>query len=122
MQTRLLTIVFLIGILFTGCEKNETAEPADLTSAPKIMSLSADKYDIEVGGEDPAIITCEASGGNIEYVWEVDLGDIFPMNNDGSVVRFTGSECCLGKKIIKCTAKNDKGEVTETISINIFIP
>ena len=122
MKTRLLSIAILIGFLFAGCDKNETAEPADLTTAPKIISLTADKYEIEVGGEDPAVITCEASGGNIEFIWEVDLGDIFPMNNDGSIVRFTGSECCLGEKIIKCTAKNDKGEVTETIIIDIFIP
>jgi len=122
MQKGALIISVLILILFTGCKKNDVAEPVDLTTTPKILSLTADKYQIKVGGDDPAIITCEASGGNIEYMWEVDLGDIFPLNNDGSVVRFTGSECCLGEKIIKCTAKNDKGEVSETITINIFIP
>ena len=122
MQIRLLTILLFLGVLISGCDKNEVIEPADLTTTPKILTLTADKYDIEVGGKDPAIITCEAEGGNIQYTWEVDLGDIFPLNNDGSQVRFTGSECCLGEKIIKCTVKNDKGESTKTITINIFIP
>ena len=72
------------------------------------------------GGEDPAIITCEATGGNLSYLWEVDLGDIFPITNDNSKVRFTGSSCCVGDKVIKCTVSNDKGSVSKEVHLTIL--
>lgn len=122
MQLRILSIVLLFAFILGSCQKSDNDEPSETTTSPQIVSLTSDKSQIKVGGDDPAIITCEASGGNIEYTWEVDLGDIFPLNESGSQVRFTGSECCLGEKIIKCTVKNDKGEVTETVSIDIYIP
>ena len=115
-------MLLLAPTFLAGCEKNETAEPVELTAMPEIISLVSDKSEIKFGGDDPAIITCEAKGGNISFTWEVDLGDIFPLNNDGSKVRFTGSECCIGEKVIKCTASNDKGEVSKTVTINIYIP
>jgi len=115
-------LIVPIIITFIACNKDKNPEPEATTVLPKIVSLTADKYDIQYGGGDPATINCEATGGSIEFVWEVDLGDIFPLNEDGSQVRFTGSECCLGNKYIKCTAKNDKGSVTDTIVINIYIP
>lgn len=112
----------LATIFSISCKKEETTTPSATTTTPEIISLTSDKSTIKYGGEEPAIITCEASGGNCQYIWEVDLGDIFVVNEDGSQVRFTGSECCIGDKIIKCTVKNDKGEVTETVTVNIFIP
>lgn len=112
--------------MFIGVScKKESDAPQDnstVTTAPKIVSLSADKYEIVVGGEEPAIIECDATGGNLNYKWEVDLGDIFPLNESGSIVRFTGSECCVGDKFITCTVSNDKGETSQVITIHIFIP
>ncbi len=122
MKLKLLFIVFLCAFAITGCKKSENTGPVDGTTTPKITNLTADKTEIKVGGEDPCIITCEATGGNIKYQWEVDLGDIFPLNETGSQVRFTGSECCLGEKLIKCTISNDKGSDEQVIVINIFIP
>ena len=121
---KLNVVLFLLMVTIvsiTGCKKKESTPDASTTS-PQIVSLTANKYQIMVGGEDPAILTCEASGGNIQYTWEVDLGDIFPLNEVGSMVRFTGSDCCLGEKKIHCTVTNDKGSVSETIIITIFIP
>ncbi|HSG67381.1 MAG TPA: hypothetical protein VK994_01645 [Bacteroidales bacterium] len=119
-------IIFMLAIMLAGmaCKKdNDTSQDNGVvTTVPKISSLSADKYEIKVGGEEPAIIECMATGGNLSYVWEVDLGDIFPLNESGSQVRFTGSECCLGDKLITCTVSNDKGEVSETVTIHIYIP
>lgn len=122
MKLKLLYIIFLCAFVVTACKKSENTGPVDGTTTPKITSLIADKTEIKVGGEDPSIITCEATGGNIQYKWEVDLGDIFPLNETGSQVRFTGSECCLGEKVIKCTISNDKGSDEQVIVINIFIP
>jgi len=122
MKIKLLSFLVLSIIVFTGCKKSENTGPMDGTTAPKIVSLVTDKKDIKVGGEDPCMITCEATGGNITYEWEVDLGDIFPLNESGSQVRFTGSECCLGEKFITCTVSNDKGSDEQVIVINIFIP
>lgn len=110
-----------IIILSAGCKKNAPA-PDATTTFPQILSLTADKDSIKVGGTEPAILTCISSGGNISYTWEVDLGDIFPLTDDGSQVRFTGSECCLGEKYIKCTVSNDKGSVMDTVIVYIYIP
>ncbi len=125
MKLKALTLITIsIFVLFAACKKkaDDNPDPGVTTEVPKIVSLTSDKDEIVFGGEDVAIITCDASGGSIEYTWEVDLGDIFPLNEDGSQVRFTGSECCLGEKFIKCTAQNDKGSVTDTIVINILLP
>lgn len=122
---RLLAIPILamsLLIATVGCKKDAGNEPDVVTVTPEIVSLSTDKEEIKFGGEDPAIITCEATGGNLSYQWEVDLGDIFVLNEDGSQVRFTGSECCIGEKIVKCTVSNDKGSVSKIIGINIYIP
>ena len=69
--------------------------------------------------------TCKVfvnADGNLEYTWEVDLGDIFPLKSDNSQVRFSGSPCCIGKKLIKCTVTNDKGSDTKNIEIFILEP
>lgn len=122
MKYTLIALLMVATIFTISCKKEETTTPSTETTTPEIISLTSDKSTIKYGGEEPAIITCEALGGNCQYTWEVDLGDIFVLNEDGSQVRFTGSECCIGDKIIKCTVKNDKGEVTETVTVNIFIP
>ncbi len=114
-----LIVLFILALL--SCSEN-TTNISEKTTKPQILSLTANKSIIEFGGLDPAIITCDASGGNIEYTWEVDLGDIFPINNDNSIVRFSGSPCCIGKKVITCTAANDKGTDTKTIEIIIKEP
>ena len=123
MKSRLLLFTLFIAITCISCKKESiTSDPGVVTTFPKIIKLTADKYEIKVGGEDPAILTCEASGGNLSYVWEVDLGDIFALNEVGSQVRFTGSECCVGDKEITCTVSNELGSITETVTVHIFIP
>ena len=122
MKYTILALIILASVMTFSCKKEEQTNPDIETTSPVIHSLSSDKASIKFGGEEPAIITCEASGGNCEYTWEVDLGDIFVLNDDGSQVRFTGSECCIGDKEIKCTVSNDKGETTEMVIVNIYIP
>jgi len=123
MKGKLLIGIILLTVTILSCKKDtDTSDPGVVTTYPEIIELKADKYEIKVGGEDPCILTCEASGGNLSYVWEVDLGDIFAINEEGSQVRFTGSECCVGDKLIKCTVSNDLGSVTETVIVHIYIP
>ena len=123
MKSRLILFIFLISIACLSCKKDTiTADPGVVTTFPEILKLTSDKSEIRVGGDDPCILTCEATGGNLSYVWEVDLGDIFAINEDGSQVRFTGSECCVGDKEIHCTVTNDKGSVTQTVIVHIYIP
>ena len=124
MKAKILISLLIIMFIGVSCKKESDApqDNSTVTTAPKIVSLSADKYEIVVGGEEPAIIECDATGGNLNYKWEVDLGDIFPLNESGSIVRFTGSECCVGDKFITCTVSNDKGETSQVITIHIFIP
>jgi putative hemolysin len=121
-QNVIAIILLLVIVSLAGCSKKSNPAPDANTTFPQFISLTADKDSIQVGGADPAILTCMASGGNISYTWEVDLGDIFPLNEEGSQVRFTGSECCLGEKYIKCTIANDKGSIMDTVMVFIFIP
>lgn len=115
-------VLLFASILFISCDEAETPVNSETNEVPKIDNLTTDKSKIVIGGDDPATITCEASGGNLEYLWEVDLGDIFPMNENSSKVRFTGSSCCIGEKTIKCTVRNNKGSDSKEIKINVLAP
>ena len=118
-------ITLLSGLLFilffVSCTK-KTDNPVDNITFPVIESLTASKSTIQFGGSDPTVITCEATGGLLSYTWQVDLGDLIPMNNDKSIMQFTASECCLGNKFITCTVENSLGSITDTISIYIALP
>jgi hypothetical protein len=114
--------LFIPLLLFCfGCTKNNSVSNSnEPTTIPQIISLTALKSQILYGGNDPAYITCNAIGGNLKYVWEVDLGDIIPLNSDHSKISFNGAACCVGEKIIKCTVSNDKGSDTKSIIITIL--
>lgn len=79
--------------------------------------MTADRSEIAIG--EAARITCEATGGDLSYEWQVALGDILPVSADGSVVDFSGSECCSGDKTIMCTVSNNKGKDTQYIIITL---
>jgi len=94
-----------------------------ITTVPVINALTTDKTEIEVGSEDFAIISCEAEGGNLNYEWFVDLGDLFfvdPDEKDKSKVYFSAASCCVGEKVIKCTVSNDKGEVKSEVNLTVL--
>lgn len=112
---KVLASIILIGFLAVSCTKESPVNPN--TTNPTIISLTTDKTSITVG--EPATITCNAEGGELNYEWDVLLGDIIPQNETGSVVKFSGAECCSGDKTISCTVSNDKGKASETIIITI---
>ena len=114
----LLIMSLLIFTIFSGCKEEEEIVNNENTTQPMINNISTTTTEIAIA--DAAVMICDATGGNLEYTWEVLLGDIIPMNEDGSQVQFSGSECCIGEKEITCTVKNDKGEDTKTIIINIL--
>jgi putative hemolysin len=108
-------------LLILGCSQESTNPNTDPeTGVPEILGISAEKTQILYGGQDPAIITCNATGGNLKYVWEVDLGDIIPLNASHSKISFNGSACCVGEKIITCTVSNSQGSVSKSIVITIL--
>ncbi len=115
---RLLFLLLVLVLGFSSCQKSDADQDTNLIQ-PRFVSLTADKDTILFGGGDPAILTCVATGSNLSYQWEVDLGDIFPMNPEGSVVRFTGSECCIGNKYIRCTISNELESVSDTVLVYI---
>ena len=56
----------------------------------------------------------------MKYVWQVDIGDLIPLNKERSEVSFKGSACCAGEKIITCTVSNSKGSVSKNIILDIM--
>jgi hypothetical protein len=122
MKKTLNNVFFLIIaiVIISGCKSDPTNPDSGTTSMPEIISLKTDKTKILYGGQEPAIITCSAKGGDLKYTWQVDLGDIIPINADKSQVSFSGSACCVGDKTINCTVSNDKGSITKSIIINIY--
>ncbi len=118
-KTLLLLPAFLM--LMLGCSEESTGPGTDVeTGPPKIQSIAAEKLQILYGGQDPTVLTCNATGGNLKYVWEVDLGDIIPLNTDHSKVSFNGSACCIGEKTITCTVSNSLGSDAKSIVITIL--
>jgi putative hemolysin len=108
-------------LLLVACSQQSSDPNTDTeTAVPEIRSLTAQKTRILYGGGDPAIITCDATGGNLSYVWEVDLGDIIPMNASRSVVSFNGTACCVGEIVITCTVSNSLGSTSQSIVITIL--
>lgn len=117
----LTVIIILIIITLTGCSEDKNpAQNTDTESMPVINTISTDKTKILYGGYDKAIIKCDATGGNLKYVWQVDIGDLIPLNKDRSEVSFKGSACCVGEKIITCTVSNSKGSVSQNIILDIL--
>jgi hypothetical protein len=123
--SRAIRSLFLLpafALILAACAK-ESSAPNDAgveTGPPAIASITAEKTEILYGGNDPAILTCNATGGNLTYVWQVDLGDIIPLNASHSKVSFNGAACCVGEKTITCTVSNSKGSVSKSIVITIL--
>lgn len=117
MKTIKYTIIVVMALFWASCEK-ETAQEGD--TIPEITSIATSRDTINFGG-DKTTITVIASGGNLQYTWDVDLGDIFPTGQEG-VVEYSGSSCCIGLKTIKCTVSNSMGEVKSSIDVFILEP
>ena len=88
------TIFFIILtaviVCFTSCEKDKTN--VEETISPTIEKFYSSRDTIEFGG-DTTTLTVIAKGGNLEYIWDVDLGDLLPID-DGHKALFSGSNCC----------------------------
>lgn len=122
-MNKLKTIIFslMLSVVLLGCGSDDKPiDPTIETTTPEISSLATNKAEIMYGGTEEAELTCFAIGGNLKYVWQVDLGDLIPMNSDKSKVKFKASACCVGDKIITCTVSNDKGSVSKTVIVKIL--
>ena len=114
-----LILVWIFSV--TGCSnKDNPAGNTEFETSPEITNIIADKTEILFGGNDIAILTCNATGGNLKYEWQVDLGDLIPLNSERSKVSFTGAECYVGEKIITCKVSNSKGSVSKSIILTIL--
>jgi hypothetical protein len=111
--------VIVSFVLLASCEKDDTKDSDVLTEFPVIDSLTTSMVVMEFGSTIPAVLSCSATGGNLEYLWEVDLGELFVMNTSGSEAQYSASPCCIGEKVITCTVSNDKGSASESIFLMI---
>lgn len=114
---KLLILFFFIASITLSCNKDSETDPN--VTAPKITILTSNKTELAAGGVESAEIECIATGTDIKYTWEVDLGDIIPMNETASKVQFTGSDCCIGEKQIRCTVSNAGGKDSKIIILTI---
>lgn len=113
----------IVVLAFSACEKEpEVEETPDNPLAPKIVSITSDKSSIVSGPADPATITCTATGDNLSYLWEVDLGDIVVMDgSDGSIITFTAADCCEGDREVKCKVSNEHGTVKGSVTLHVTV-
>ncbi|MDG1848977.1 MAG: hypothetical protein P8I82_00595 [Flavobacteriales bacterium] len=112
-------VLAIFGLAFlSSCDKENKENVT--TEKPTIISLTSDKTQIKYGSSEPAKLKCTASGEDLNYIWEVDFGDLFIINSDGSEVQFTASPCCMGEKRISCEVSNGGGKVTKSIIITII--
>ena len=123
MKKILFGFLAVIIMMSSACEKEPTEdENPDNPLAPKIVRITSDKMSIVSGPEDPATIICEATGDNLEYLWEVDLGDItVPTGSDGSIIKFTAADCCEGDREVKCKVSNEHGSVNSSITLHVTV-
>jgi hypothetical protein len=117
---KIFSILFALIILVSCSDTSSNNDPTKETGIPTITSLTSDKPQIMYGGADLATLTCVATGGNLTYKWEVDLGDIIPVKSDKSVVTFSGAACCVGEKVIKCTVSNSLGNISKELKVFII--
>lgn len=117
---KILKIYILVVLAFAiiSCSNDDSLEGGE--TIPVIESITASKDTIDFGGDFTEIV-CVATGGELVYTWDVDLGDIFPTEKEG-VVRYSGASCCVGLKEIKCTVKNSMGEAHALVEVFILEP
>ena len=96
MRFGVLTIATILLIFISSCEKEQGS--TSQTEAPVIDSMTTSKTQVKYGISEPAILKCYAKGNDLTYIWDVDFGDLFPINDEGSEVQFTASPCCMGEK------------------------
>lgn len=123
MKKILFGFLAVIIMVSSACEKETTEdENPDNPLAPKIVSITSDKMSIVSGPDDPATIICTATGDNLEYLWEVDLGDItVPDGSDGSTIMFTAADCCEGDREVKCKVSNEHGYVKGSVTLHVTV-
>ena len=117
---RAFTYLFAIAglLLLVSCDKDDNTSDVT-TEFPAIDSLTTTLTIMEFGSTKPAVLNCFATGGDLTYIWEVDLGDLFVINDSGSQAQYSASPCCIGEKVISCTVSNNKGEVVDYIMVTI---
>jgi len=118
---RIIYIVFIIYAIASiyACQSEQVNN--EETTFPEILDISAYRDTIDFGG-DTTTLFVNTTGGNITCIWDVDLGDILPIVADGHIALFSGSECCVGIKNIKCTVTNDKGSTEASVKVYIKEP
>ena len=117
---RTFTYLFVLaGLLILGSCDKETKSYNSSNTAPAIDSLTTSMTEMSFGSSKPAILECYATGGELTYIWVVDLGDLLIINDSGSQAQYSASPCCIGEKVISCTVSNNKGEVVDYIMVTI---
>lgn len=95
---------FALSILFLSCEKQETPEVPVITETPIPLVYDSLYVEGKVHLHESCTINTIASGKDLAYTWELDLGTIF---GTGSSVTFNA--CCVGTHNVKCTIKDGYG-------------
>jgi hypothetical protein len=98
-------------LIISGCHKNED-EIADLFS---FESLTAEKVTLFRG--QSTIITANAIGDNISFLWSASVG---PVLANGNKAIYVASPCCFGEVVITCVAKAGKQSESKSLVITVL--
>lgn len=115
--TNLLFAILTLAIL-GSCAKEESNNGI-ATAIPTIDSLIASDNRVIANSTKPVTLNCYAQGGDLTYLWEVELGDLFVTSEDGSSAQFSASACCLGDREITCTVTNSMGEASKSVVVTV---
>jgi hypothetical protein len=113
MKIRFSLVSSLFALFLFACKKDEQVV---VTPTPfEFKSLTAEPTTIKRG--ETALLTAEATGEGLTYLWKATEGDIL---GSGAKVTFAAPSCCNGKREITCTVR-DAAKKEEAKSITLTI-
>ncbi len=107
--------VFLFFSLLLTLSCNKPSEDiGPVSDEISIVGLTATRVNIKAW--DTTSISVVAVGDQLNYSWEANHGTVL---GQGTTVKYSAGNCCMGLNTITCRAYNETGFVEDTIMIRI---
>lgn len=69
---------------------------------------------------DTIVLTANAKGDNLKYIWQRGKGSIVPVKGEPDKVYFWGCQTCCGDITVSCTVVNEYGAYTKDVNIFVY--